>query len=110
MCEFERTFVELFGYILSTQEITMDTGKVKTIREWVVPTRVREVQSFLGFTKFYRCFIKGFPVIAQSLIAHFFVSKFLIFYAFSKLFMNQNCAQCIYFILELCQNSTYILF
>ena len=47
----------------------MDTRKVKTIQEWVVPTRVRDVQSFLGFANFYRRFIKGFSVIAQPLIA-----------------------------------------
>ena len=47
----------------------MDTWKIKTIQEWFVPTRVRDVQSFLGFTNFYRRFIKGFSVIAQPLIA-----------------------------------------
>jgi hypothetical protein len=68
-CEFDRTCVEFLGYVISTQGITMDTQKVKTIQEWVVPTRVRDVQSFLGFANFYRRFIKGFSVIAQPLIA-----------------------------------------
>ena len=68
-CEFDRTSVEFLGYVISTQGITMDTRKVKTIQEWVVPTRVRDVQSFLGFANFFRRFIKGFSVIAQPLIA-----------------------------------------
>ena len=46
----------------------MDTWKFKSIQEWVVPTRVQEVQSFLGFASFYRPFMKGFSVIAQPLI------------------------------------------
>ena len=39
-CEFDCTYVEFLGYVISTQEITLDTQKVKTIQEWVVPTRV----------------------------------------------------------------------
>ena len=42
---------------------------MKTIQEWVVPTQVPDVQSFLRFANFYRRFIKGFSVIAQPLIA-----------------------------------------
>jgi hypothetical protein len=30
----------------------MDTKKVKTIQELAIPTRVQDVQSFLGFCKF----------------------------------------------------------
>ena len=67
-CEFDRTSVEVLGYIISTHGITMDTQKVKTIQEWAFPTRVRDVQTFLGFANFYRCFIKGLSVIAQPLI------------------------------------------
>ena len=58
-CEFDRTSIEFLGYFISTQGITMDTWKIKTIQEWFVPTRVRDVQSFLGFANFYQCFIKG---------------------------------------------------
>ena len=68
-CEFDRTSVEFLGYVISTLGITMDTRNVKTIQERFVPTRVRDVQSFLGFANFYHHFIKGFLVIAQTLIA-----------------------------------------
>jgi hypothetical protein len=68
-CEFDRTSVEFLGYVISRQAITMDSRKVKTIQEWVVLTRVRDLQSFLGFANFYRRFIKGFSMIAEPLIA-----------------------------------------
>ena len=68
-CEFDHTFVEFLGYVISTHGITMVTRKVKTVQEWVVPTQVPDVQSFLRFANFYRRFIKGFSVIAQPLIA-----------------------------------------
>jgi hypothetical protein len=42
-CEFDSTFVEFLGYVFSTQGIRMDTQRVKTIREWDVPTQVRDV-------------------------------------------------------------------
>ena len=32
----------------------MDPSKIKTIQEWATPQRVKDVQSFLGFTNFYR--------------------------------------------------------
>ena len=40
----------------------MDARKVKSIQEWVVPTWVRDVQSFLGFANFYRRLIKRFSL------------------------------------------------
>ena len=35
----------------------MSDVKVKTIQEWLEPKKVKEIQSFLGFTNFYRHFI-----------------------------------------------------
>ena len=47
----------------------MDQRKVVTIQKWQPPTRVKDVQSFLGFANFYRRFIKGFSKIVQPLVA-----------------------------------------
>ena len=68
-CEFDRTSVEFLGYVISPSGITMDTRKVATIQAWPVPTRLKEVQSFLGFANFYRRFIQGFSTLVQPLIA-----------------------------------------
>jgi hypothetical protein len=38
----------------------MDPVKVAGVTEWPTPTTKKEVQSFLGFTNFYRQFIEGF--------------------------------------------------
>ena len=35
----------------------MDPAKVKTIQDWPEPQKVKDVQSFLGFANFYRCYI-----------------------------------------------------
>jgi hypothetical protein len=38
----------------------MDPVKVVGVADWPEPTSKKEVQSFLGFTNFYWCFIKDF--------------------------------------------------
>ena len=45
----------------------MDPVKVVGVTEWPVPTSRKEVQSFLGFTNFYRCFIESFSHHAKPL-------------------------------------------
>jgi len=32
----------------------MKNNKVKAVTEWKTPTKIREVESFLGFTNFYQ--------------------------------------------------------
>ena len=68
-CVFEQPSVEFLGYIITCDGISMDQRKVAAIQEWQPPTRVRDVQSFLGFANFYRRFIKGFSSIVQPLVA-----------------------------------------
>ena len=45
----------------------METDKVKAIRKWKIPTKTKEVESFLGFANFYRQFIKNFSHMARPL-------------------------------------------
>ena len=42
----------------------MADDKVESISKWVIPTKVRDVQRFLGFVNFYRKFIQLFSSIA----------------------------------------------
>jgi hypothetical protein len=45
----------------------MDPGKVKVIREWPEPRKVKDIQSFLGFANFYRRFILRYSDIVVPL-------------------------------------------
>jgi hypothetical protein len=53
--------------IISHNQVDMDPVKVAGVAEWPVPTNKKEVQSFLGFTNFYRRFIADFSHHAQPL-------------------------------------------
>jgi len=55
--KFHSDSVEYLGYVLSPAGSTMSNAKVKTIQEWPKPKKVKDIQSFLGFANFYRCFI-----------------------------------------------------
>ena len=45
----------------------MEADKFKAIKEWKTPTKIKKVESFLGFANFYRWFIKNFSHMAKPL-------------------------------------------
>ncbi len=45
----------------------MDEGKVDTIQTWPVPSTIKELQRFLGFSNFYRRFIQNYSTITSPL-------------------------------------------
>lgn len=53
--------------IIGHKEIQMDLKKMEAISKWPVLKSKKEVQQFLGFCNFYRCFIKDFSKIACPL-------------------------------------------
>jgi formate hydrogenlyase subunit 6/NADH:ubiquinone oxidoreductase subunit I len=38
----------------------MDPVKIAGVADWPMPSNKKEVQSFVGFVNFYRCFFPGF--------------------------------------------------
>ena len=56
-CKFHSKSVEYLGYILSLSSLTMSNNKVKIIQDWPESKKVKDIQSFLGFTNFYHQFI-----------------------------------------------------
>jgi hypothetical protein len=66
-CEFEKQEIEYLGMIIRPGEVCMDPGKVSAVRDWPMPTTLRDVRAFIGFSNFYRRFIKDFSSIARPL-------------------------------------------
>ena len=46
----------------------MDPSKIKAVKEWPTPKTPTKVRAFLGFTGYYRYFIKDYSLIAQPLL------------------------------------------
>src|SRR6266436_4055097 len=71
-CKFEQKEVEYLRLVILKDHITMDPMKVCGVTEWPTPTKVMEVQSFLGFVNFYQKFIHNFSNIThcQSTTLH----------------------------------------
>ena len=67
-CKFGVKEVDFLGLILRPGEVAMDPTKLSGIAEWPIPAKVKDVQSFLGFTNYYRRFIGDYSNIAQPLI------------------------------------------
>jgi hypothetical protein len=59
--------VDFLGYVISEEGIEMAQDKVQCIRDWERPKSLRDVQSFIRFTNFYRRFIEQFSKIAKPL-------------------------------------------
>jgi hypothetical protein len=66
-CEFWLTEVALLGHVISAGGVSVDPGKVKDVLNWMLPTTVSEIWSFLGLAGYYRWFIKDFSKIAKPM-------------------------------------------
>ena len=45
----------------------MENNKVKAVKKWNTPIKIKKTESFLGFANFYRRFIKNFSYMAKPL-------------------------------------------
>jgi hypothetical protein len=68
-CEFLVTKCKYLGFIMSPNGLRMDEKKIAAVRDWPVPRKIKEVQSFLGFANFYQRFIFGYSDIVVPLNA-----------------------------------------
>ena len=67
-CSFEQKEIEFLGIKVNYGQVRMDEHKVQKAQEWPEPKSVTEVRQFLGFTGFYRYFIKGYSNITRPLL------------------------------------------
>ncbi len=64
--EFNVEEVIFLKVIVLKQDIRINSIKVKVIVDWTTLINLKEVQSFVRFVNFYRCFIKDFSKLVKS--------------------------------------------
>ena len=66
-CNFNMEEISILEVVIGKEQIQMEQEKIKTVKEWKTPTKVKDVESFLVFTNFYRYFIQNFSHTAKPL-------------------------------------------
>ena len=68
-CDFMKSEIKYFGRVVSAEGIKPDPKAVSKLRDWEVPRNKTELQSFLGFAKYYREFIPWHAKLVAALHA-----------------------------------------
>ena len=66
-CEFFKTKVNYLGHVVSHSRVETDPDKISALASWPEPDNVKALRSFLGFTGYYRRFIKDYAKIVKPL-------------------------------------------
>ena len=59
--------IPILEVIIRKGQVKMEQEKIKAIKKWKMPMKVKNIESFLGFTNFYRRFIQNFSYMAKPL-------------------------------------------
>uniref|UniRef100_A0A8C5MI68 Gypsy retrotransposon integrase-like protein 1 n=1 Tax=Leptobrachium leishanense TaxID=445787 RepID=A0A8C5MI68_9ANUR len=68
-CLFDVQQVQFLGYVISSSGFMMDSSKLDAILHWPLPKGLKAIQRFIGFSNYYRRFIKGFSSIIAPITA-----------------------------------------
>lgn len=66
-CQFLKKRVNFLGYIVENGKIQPSDEKTKAIKNFPEPKTIKQVQSFLGLTGYFRKFISSYSLIAKPL-------------------------------------------
>jgi len=53
-CDFNIEEIPILGVIVGKEQVKMEQEKIKAVKKWKTPTRIKDVESFLRFTNFYQ--------------------------------------------------------
>ena len=56
-CEFSRPEIQYLGHIVTSSGVKTDQEKIEVLKIYSVPTSLKDLLSFLGFSGYYRRFI-----------------------------------------------------
>jgi len=53
-CDFNIEEISILGVVVEKGQVKMEQEKIKVVKEWKTPIKVKDVESFLGFANFYQ--------------------------------------------------------
>jgi len=59
--------IPILGVIVGKEQVKMKQEKIKAVKKWKTPTKIKNVESFPEFANFYRRFIQNFSHMAKPL-------------------------------------------
>jgi len=65
-CTFGVRGVEYLGHVISFQGVATDPSKITVVKEWPIPTTIKQLRGFLGLSGYYRRFVKHWDDITQQ--------------------------------------------
>jgi hypothetical protein len=69
-CKFGVAEIDYLGHLISTFGVQADPSKLEVMVAWPIPTSIKSLRGFLGLTRCYRKFIKGYGIIAAPLLLY----------------------------------------
>ena len=66
-CDFDIEEIPILEIIVGRGQVKIEQEKIKVVKEWKTPMKVKDMESFLGFANFYRHFIQNFNHTAKPL-------------------------------------------
>ena len=51
--DFDMEEIPILGVIIGRGQVKIEQEKIKVVKEWKIPTKIKDVESFLGFANFY---------------------------------------------------------
>ena len=68
-CAFEQEEIEYLGVIVGKGQLRMDPKKLHAVLNYPTPRNATDIRAFLGFTGYYRYFVKNYSAIVRPLLA-----------------------------------------
>ena len=66
-CNFNMEEIPILEVVVGNGQVKMEQEKIKAVKEWKTPMKIKDVESFLGFANFYWRFIHNFSHTAKPL-------------------------------------------